>query len=166
VPFDFDFVIEVALQAVFESDFGAFFRIFRDGDLEQPLSNDAMIVVDFFASVVYIHLQREQGQGQFVGNEAERLGHILLRHPSSIRPAAVGKRILQVTSLERISRRQGRKARSFTMSVVMSLPVRSMLTQKRKMVARVFVAASGNSTDRIDSKLSSLANMAKSNESR
>lgn len=103
VPLNFNFIVEVAFQAVFQSDFRALFWIFRNSNLEKPLSNNSMIIVDFFSSMVDVHLQRKKGQGQFVSNEAKRLGHVLLRHPSSIRPATVGKCLLQMTGLERIS---------------------------------------------------------------
>jgi hypothetical protein len=80
MAFDFDSVVEVVFQAVFERDNRASLgRLCDNSNLEQTLVDKFVVIGGvFLACVKQVHLQGEKWELQLTSDEGKSLGSVLL----------------------------------------------------------------------------------------
>lgn len=104
ISLNFNPIVKVRLQTVFKGE-GLTIGGFRwNGDLEQSLVDEFVIVdVIFFAGVVYVHLKSQERQLELFGDEAKCLRGVLLLKLGRILPATLCESILNMLCLYEIN---------------------------------------------------------------
>ena len=170
MTFNLDTVVEIVFQTIFQRDDTASLGRFGDyGDFEQAFIDKFVIVSRiFFACMEQVHLQSEQWELELASDEGEGFGCVLLAQFGCRFPTAFRERVLQVFGLnKRSATEEGLCPKMIrTMSRVISLPERNMLTHKRRRPASFLRGRSSKLLYSMASKLSRRANMAKRSASR